>query len=1005
MALRVRLLGGLDVEGVEFGRLGSRKARTLLARLALGRGLPVSADALVEVVWPGTDRPQRPGDQLSVLVSRLRAVLDPARLPRVGRGYALQADWLDVDALTGLVAEARRRLALGSLAPARAAIDAALALDRGPLLPDEDAGDWVDAEREAAARTATLAKLTAAEVALAGRDPWTAADAAWAALDRDPYGEAALRVLMAALAASGRSAQGITAYLDFAAKLRDELGVDPAPETQASYLDLLRAEPAPPVMAGQPADVPAVRGRHLPGRDEPLDALDATLARATGSRAVLVRVTGEAGIGKTRLLDEWAGSLTGPTVLHARCAESGGGLPMQPLLDALARWLRRQPEQREAELLQGNARLLGPLVGAADADDSAVDRMLTLFADPGAAGPGLLYAAMDTVVARLAATGVVVLLIDDGHWLDRGTLGWLRHVQHRLDDLPLLVVVAHRPGEGSTPPATDVIELGPLDLAAVREVAGGERAADLYARSAGHPLFLVELMHAAGGNLPESIRDAVVERCEGAGAAAATLRAAAVLGPEVDLDLVAAVLTSPPAALLDHFEEGVRRRLLVEHGHGFRFRHQLIREALCAATGSGRTALLHRQAARSLRARGHRADPWDVAHHARLGGDLTLAAAALADAGELAAARFDHDEALRLFDEALSTQDTPELRLRRARVALPAGRFEEAATDAGAALGGGVGAEGMEVAAIAAYLLRDFRRCRRLAEDGARLADDPRLRTSCLALAGRVCHVDGDLITADRLLRAARDGAPPDMRPLAQLWSAPLLTDQGDPLGALDLLGEPVSWLAARHPFVSPHRHLAAAQALAALGRVSEALAELDAVDEVATQQRTGRFAARVDNIRAWILRNTGDLAEADARNEAAYARSTGAPGMSEPIADALLGLADGRLRAGDPAAAGALLAQVGSEAAAEHPFAWRQALEGRLLEGRCLLAEWDREGAALAAAEVTAEAARVGVVRYVALGTALAAKARNDPVDTAEVRRVAPLDAGWLLAPAAQHQ
>jgi len=57
VALRVRLLGGLDVEGVEYARLGSRKARRLLARLALGRGRPVGADLLVEVVWPEPDRP------------------------------------------------------------------------------------------------------------------------------------------------------------------------------------------------------------------------------------------------------------------------------------------------------------------------------------------------------------------------------------------------------------------------------------------------------------------------------------------------------------------------------------------------------------------------------------------------------------------------------------------------------------------------------------------------------------------------------------------------------------------------------------------------------------------------------------------------------------------------------------------------------------------------------------------------------------------------------------
>ena len=82
-------------------------------------------------------RPARPGDQLSVLVSRVRAAVGTDRLPRTGGGYALRLDWLDVDAAAELVAEARRRLAAAAFAPARAAVDAALALNRGRLLEEE----------------------------------------------------------------------------------------------------------------------------------------------------------------------------------------------------------------------------------------------------------------------------------------------------------------------------------------------------------------------------------------------------------------------------------------------------------------------------------------------------------------------------------------------------------------------------------------------------------------------------------------------------------------------------------------------------------------------------------------------------------------------------------------------------------------------------------------------------------------------------------------------------
>jgi DNA-binding SARP family transcriptional activator/tetratricopeptide (TPR) repeat protein len=995
VALRVRVLGGLDVEGVDVVRLGSRKARTALARLALGRGATVPADELVEILWTGQPKPQRPADQVSVLISRLRAVLGADTMPRVGRGYRLALDWLDRDAVDGLVREARARLTDGRLAPARSAIEAGLSLDRGPLLPDEEPGDWIDAERQAALRASVDLRVLETRLALASADPWVAVEAARAALERDPYEEEAVRLLMRALAGAGRTTLAVNAYLDFRRRLGDELGVDPDPATTASYVELLRGGAAVATAQTRPV------GAGLIGRAAEVGLLDDALARVRTGQLVSVLIRGEAGIGKTRLLDFWCDGLRGVTVLRAAGSELSGDLPLQPVLDALATWGRRNPDER-TEVLGDSAPVLGPLIGAAPVGEST-HRLLDVLGDSSSGGPTLLVAAVDAVIERLTKAGPVVVTVDDGHWLDRATLDWLRHTRTRLADRPLLLVIAQRAGEGTTIPVTVTADLGPLDLAAVTELAGRPRAADLHARSGGHPLFLMELMDASGEDLPASIRDAVDTRCAQTGPAATTLRTAAVLGSEIDLDLLSAVLAEPPGVLLDHLEEGVRRHLLVESGQGFRFRHQLVREALHGSLSPSRATLLHRGAAQSLHARGRRADPLEIAHHARLGGDPVLAARALATAAELAAARFDHDEALRLFDEALEQDASAAIRLSRARAALPAGRFAEAAADAGAALAGGAGAEAMEVAAIAAYLVRDFARCRRLSEDGARLADEPGLRISFLALGGRVCHVDGDLAAAERLLDAARAGAPPELRSLAQLWSAPLRSDRGDPAGALGLLAEPA--FAARHPFGVPHRHLARAQALGLLGRADEALAELAQVDAAAAQQRTERFAARADNCRAWILRNLGRAAEADSRNEAAYERSVGAIGMGEPIADALLGLADGRMRAGDVAGARDLLRRVRTEVDGARPFRWRHDLRARLISGRCDVAEGATGAALEAADEIVATATDLGVPRYVVLGECLVAAARRAPVDADRVRAYAALEAAYLGAAGDQHE
>jgi DNA-binding SARP family transcriptional activator len=102
-ALRVRVLGGLAVEGFTEHDLGSRKGRLLLKVLALGRGRAVSVDRLADIVWAEGELPAKPAEQIGVLVSRLRRVVGQDRVVRTDAGYALLADWLDLDDLAARV--------------------------------------------------------------------------------------------------------------------------------------------------------------------------------------------------------------------------------------------------------------------------------------------------------------------------------------------------------------------------------------------------------------------------------------------------------------------------------------------------------------------------------------------------------------------------------------------------------------------------------------------------------------------------------------------------------------------------------------------------------------------------------------------------------------------------------------------------------------------------------------------------------------------------------------
>jgi hypothetical protein len=722
----------------------------------------------------------------------------------------------------------------------------------------------------------------------------------------------------------------------------------------------------------------------LPGRAAELAALDAAYQRVAAGRPEVVLVTGEPGMGKSRLLAHWTGRVGGTaTVLAARGDALARDVPFQPLLDAFAPYLRGLPRDAVADLLGDEAPLLGPLLAPGSAEGPA----------PLPAGEGLtqavLHAALLALADRVARTRPVVLVVDDVHLADRATAAWLRLVPLRAQGLRLLALLAGRAEEGPLPDAATTLALGPLDAAAAAEAVGAERATAVYERSGGNPLFLTELAAAGDERLPATLTEAVVARCESAGAdVAATLRAAAVLGPEVDLDLLAAVLDRSPVELLDHLEEGARRRLLAERGTAFAFRHALVREALVEGTGTTRRALLHRVAARALAARPGAA-PSAVAYHARLGGETAVAAAALAAAADVATSRFDYDEAVRLLTEAVGLADSPSLRRARAQALLRAGRVVEAEVDAAAALAAEPTAASYNTAALAAYLARDFDRALALADDGVRAAADDTERAACLATGARIAMSAGDLDGAhDRLRRADTDAASPAVAATVRAIAGGVAYQRGDLATATEILA------AARRPVGTDHVwpvHVLQfhALSLAGRGRPLDALAVLAEQDRVAERLRIARVAGRADNCRGFVLRGLGAFEEADDANAAGLDRAS-AVEQAEAQAHALLDLADGRLLRGDLAGAAAYLDRAAPFQEVPHSHRWRHVLRTRLLRGRLALADGRPGDAAAAAAEVLADATGRSVARYEVLGRLLAARASLTAGDAVDLDAVA---------------
>jgi DNA-binding SARP family transcriptional activator/tetratricopeptide (TPR) repeat protein len=1002
-ALAVRMLGDFDVDGVDLQRAGSRKARNLLWLLALGRGSSVPSDAIVECLWVDAP-PRHTSDQVAVLVSRLRGIIGRERIEHVDGGYRLRYDWMDVDEVESLIPEIERRQAEGDPSRAAAAARVALSLIRTGTMPADASGLWAATEVASLERLIARCRLTAG-VALLSAGSWLeAVDAAASSLAGDPYDEGALRLLMRAQAAGGRTAAALAAYAASSHLLAEDLGTDPSPETMALHSALLRGELAvEPALSPRPG---APQGP-LVGREKNLARLDAAAERAKESNVQVVIVNGEAGIGKTTLVRTWASRRAlGDIVLFGTCGQPGSTAPLDPILVPLREFLRAMGDERTTEVLGADSAVVAPLLGLTPASS------IPLALADGTVGPSLLYGALAAVVSRLAESGVVILILDDAHLAGPAVVQWIEFIRRRR--LPLMVLATVR-----TPallPITDAeqVVLGPLDYEQARELVGAARADALYARSGGHPLFLTELARAASpDDLPESLVESVSSRCASLGRAGDTLRNAAVIGDRVDPELIATVLNRPAVEILDDAEVGVRHGLLLDDAGAFRFRHSLVRDALSARVGAARSAWLNRQVARAL-ARRPGSDPEEIAQHARRGGDVELAAASLQAASARAEERFDHATAESLLDDAIALHPLPDLWLDRARVRTRRGNYPAAYRDVDRALS--VGAAAHEVGAWASYFDRRFDQATAFATDGAAIADDSAVRGRCLTVAGRTRHAAGDLAVAeDLLLQGIGDSRGSD-RMIASAWLGVLRSHQSrtdDALALLRPVGRP--HVGAEHSSAVLHALLFSGHAHALAGRAALSLEAFERCDAEAERRQVLRFIGRGTNFAGWVLRNLGAADEAAERHQAG--RQIGRDHRQpELFVAASEDLAEQAIAAGELDAASAHLADASAALRGDLVFGWRLRFKLDLLRARLALGSGDASAALRISSALADSSGALGVPRYATVARLLVHRshtALGEPVsldlveqDLAQARRAVAIEAWWWTGEsAAAHQ
>ena len=726
--VELRLAGafGVVLAGRELapGEVGSRKARTLLKLLAVERRGLLSADRIADVLWDAAGGPPaEPGQAVATLVSRLRAVLGPGVI-RGGRdGYRLAGEpevGVDLDAAARYCEHAELRLPAVAAAALAAAGHAAELLAAGTALADEPYAAWADPARAELRALLRRVRLTAAQAALAAGDPDAAARYAEAAMTDDPLDEAACRLSMSAAALAGEPARALLAYAALRARLSEELGADPAPQTRELHLAILRAQSPPggtaPRTARDTSGDRAIPQRpRLAGRDAEIGVLREAWARAAAGDPCLVVITGEAGIGKTALaahLEAEAGQ-DGATVLHTRCYEAEQSLFLQPIVDAVTPAVSRMTGAALRDLLGEHAPVLAALLP---------DAAAMLGPPPSWRGSPEMerrrsFEAVTAFLSGLAGRNPVLLVVDDLQYAGKSTVEFTHYLSRHLSDGRLLVVVTvraedHEQAGAVLAPVATRVELGPLGPAAVAQLsreAGQERLAEaILRRTRGHTLFVVEVVRAlAAGDagVPESLLSAVQTRVRRTGTAAeSVLRAGAVLGAAFDPLVLAGLLGLAPAAVLDLCEQALQARLLIVSGRDYEFANDLIREVIYATTPEPARLAHHRRAADLLTSQ-----PEVLARHASAAGDWPRAGRAWALAAEDAMRRYATSDAIALSTQALGAAERggdEELRVRtlvlRGCAQEAAGAYDAAFGDLtlGAAAARAVGDPRLELRAI-----------------------------------------------------------------------------------------------------------------------------------------------------------------------------------------------------------------------------------------------------------------------------------------------------------------
>ncbi|MGQ9833428.1 MAG: AAA family ATPase [Candidatus Villigracilaceae bacterium] len=656
--------------------IGSPTTRSLLGYLLLNRQ-PIDRRRLAFIFWPDAIEAAARRNLRQYLhhIRAALAPLDPQDTLLLTDGSTVQ---INPQAEISLDVEQFLHQTRPEASPQE--LEQALSLYTGDLLADLY-DDWCTPERERLRQIwlQTLERYSGLLLASGNLHKALSVVQQWA--NAEPFDETARRRLMTLYAMSGERAKAIQVYQSFAQTLADELQTTPLPETQA-LLRAIQDGAALPAVEEKPAllsqskvgAAPARLPPSLPfiGRQAELSALEAAYQEAKAGAARLLLISGEAGIGKTRLLQEYLASHGEISVLQSVCYELDSMVPFAPVRQAF--------ENSPALVASIRTRLPPPRAAVLRAIlPEAAQPSPALHADQQTDGLALRTALTDLLLlmSQTVPNPPLHLILDDLHWADASTWELLASLTRypgpppflviglvRMEDVPAerwpLIRAVQRSASTRT---LSLPRLTPDETAALARHLTPQQADNpiflqrLYHETEGNPFFIIETVHAIqesgslqlpipAASIPHSIQrviEARLDRLQPGSREA--LACAAAIGRSFTLPLLQEILEDSSETIITFIEEWLQRGLVYEDKQGYDFRHDKFRQVVYAGLSRARREFIHGRIAGVLETAIPPADVTTLAYHYARSNQPLKALPYLTRAGEQALRLRSYQEA------------------------------------------------------------------------------------------------------------------------------------------------------------------------------------------------------------------------------------------------------------------------------------------------------------------------------------------------------------------------